>query len=130
MAAVNLAKLVAKNLKKYGKPIGVKPCTLIKVVPGTRTPGAIAGGTNPTETPYAATGWIESYTADDIDNDLIRADDRRISILGASIALGQTPAPDDKVTIVDIDGVSKTFRITTPVTSDAVGAVFICNGRK
>lgn len=106
VAAVNVTKLIAKNLKKFGKPVGIKPCVLIKVTPGTRTVGRNSGGTNPTEASHKARGMVERYSTFSIANTLASADDRKISILAATIAGGQAPTSGDKVTI---EGV--TYRI-------------------
>lgn len=126
----DVAKLLAKNLAKYGKPIGVKPCTLIKVTPGTRTGGSLSGGTNPTPASYAASGMIESYSQYQIANSLVTVGDRKISILGGSLPMGIVPAPDDQIAIVDLDGVAKTFTIVKDgVNSDPIGAVHICQSR-
>lgn len=127
---MNLAKILAKNLKKYGKPIGVKPCTLIKVTPGTRTGGSVSGGTNPTQVNYAATGFVEAYDSDDIDGSLIQADDRKISILGGSLPAGIVPTANDMVAIADPSGAPQTYVIVSPVLGDGVGAVYTAQGRK
>jgi hypothetical protein len=130
VAVVNVAKVIAKQLKKYGKPIGVKSCTLIKITNGTRTPGSISGGTNPTPVSYPATGFIESYDADDIDGTLILASDRKISILGGTLPAGIAPTDSDQVTIADATGLSATYAIMKGVQGDGVGAVYSMQGRK
>lgn len=126
----NLAKLLATNLSKYGKAIGVKPCTLIKETPGVRVPGAASAGTQPVLATYAAKGFTESYDDRELDVSLVVATDVKISLLGASIAGGQVPAPNDKVAIAGPDGVVVTYRITGIPERDPVGAIYVCNGRK
>lgn len=126
---INLPKLLAKNLTKFGGPIGVKSCTLVKVTPGIRTPGAITGGTNTTTASYAAKGWIESYDSNDMIGTTITEQDRKISVLGASIAGGAVPMPGDRITISDPNGVARTYDVQAPVKTDAVGAVYILQGR-
>ena len=74
--------------------------TLVKVANGTRTPGAISGGTNPTTTSHTARGRIDEYSAYELANSLAVAGDRKILLLGASIAGGVTPSPSDHI----IDG--------------------------
>lgn len=130
VAAVNVAKIIAKNLKKYGKPVGVKPCTLIKITVGTRTPGSVSAGTNPTQVSYPATGFIESYDADDIDGALILASDRKISILGGTLPAGIAPTDNDLVSITDATGLSATYAIMKGVQGDGVGAIYTMQGRK
>lgn len=109
-----IAKQIAKNLGKQ-----LLPCVLIKVTPGVRTPGSIAAGMNPTETPHTARGMIENYSSYSIANSLATAADRKISILGASIAGGVVPASTDKVTI---EGV--TYRVLEITDRDPDGAMF------
>lgn len=126
----NLAKLLASNFKKYGKDIGVKPCTLVKSTPGVRTPGSLSAGTNSIDVSYAATGFVQEYAAKDIDGSLIQADDRKISIFGASIASGVVPQANDSVVIADPSGVSQTYVIVSPVQGDGVGGLYTMQGRK
>lgn len=102
--------------------------TLVKVTEGTRTPGNIGGGRNPVETSYPCSGWIEAYSTDDINNTLIQVGDRKISILSRSL-IGATPGPDDKITIVDLDSVSRTFRIIGPVQGGPTSSIYVCQGR-
>lgn len=73
--------------------------TLIKVAAGTRTPGALTGGTNPTETSYAAEGFIDSKNRKDIGGTLVEDGDVIIVLIGNSIASDQIPEVNDKVTI-------------------------------
>lgn len=127
---MNLPKLLAQNLKRYGGPIGVKPATLVKVTPGTRTPGAVSSGTNPTTTSYPCTALISVLTAGTLPETEVQVDDRRIVVLGGSLASGVIPAPNDKVTIADVDGVAKTFRLVAPISGDGVGAAFAFQARR
>ena len=113
----------------YGGDIGVKPLTLVKVTPGTRTPGAISAGTNPTTTNYPGNGWIKQLTARDLPGTEITVNDRKLAILGGSLPAGVIPAPQDKVAMVDLDGTSKTFVLVGPIAADAVGAVFTFQAR-
>jgi hypothetical protein len=115
-----IAKQVAKALKGAKMTL---PATLIKVTPGTRTPGNISGGTNPTTASYAARGFVADYTAFELANTLIQASDRKISLLGATIASGAIPAADDMVTI---DGA--TYRIMR-VKRDPAAAVYELQAR-
>ncbi len=127
---MKLAKIIAKNLVKYGKAVGVKSCTLIKVTPGTRTPGHAAEGTNPSEASYAAKGWIEDYSATQITGTLVKQGDRKVSLLGATIAGGKVPAPGDKILIADASGAALMYRIVPDgVKGDGVGAVYMCQVR-
>lgn len=138
--AVDLKKELSKALSKFGKPIGVKSCTLTLFTSGTRTPGALSAGTNPTSVDYPCKGFIESYSAHTIDGTLVKSEDRKISILGGSLPTGIVPVPEAKITIVDVDGVSKTFRVIgrisdapgggAGVSADPVGAVYSSHCRK
>ena len=114
---------------KYGTPVGVKSLTLVKVTAGTRTPGAISAGTNPTTTSYAGSGWIKQLTARDLPGTEITVNDRKLAILGGTLPAGIIPSPQDKVTMVDIDDASKTFVLVGPIAADSVGAVFTFQAR-
>lgn len=97
-----IAKQLAKNLGKQ-----VLPATLIKVTNTARTSGNASGGLDPTETSYAARGWIEKYADGYQDNSTTRRKVRQVALLGASIAGGQVPTAGDRVTIE-----GATYRIT------------------
>lgn len=124
---INLPKLIGKALAKYGKPLGIKSCTLTLVTPGTRTPGAASGGTNPTSTSYAAKGWIESYTTGQIDGTLVTSEDRKISLLGSTIAGGAIPVTGAKITF---DGVTYRIMGSIGVDRDPAGVVYVCQCRR
>lgn len=105
-----------------------QPATLIKIVPGTRTPGSISAGTNPTSTSFSCRGWIEVWTDTDVAGTLIEQGDRKITLIASTLAA--TPTTNDQITIVDLDGVSKTFRIEGDVIgSGPNGAFYICQAR-
>lgn len=125
----DMAKPLAGGIaKSINKAIGAAnlylPATLIKVVNGNRTPGSLSAGANPTETPYTARGFIEHYSTFAIVNSLATGSDRKISLLGASIAGGQIPTSGDKITI---EGV--TYRVTNIDDRDPAAAMYVCKCR-
>lgn len=123
---MNVAKVIAQNFAKYGKDVGVKGCTLVKVINGTRTAGALSAGTNQTTTSHSATGMVSDYSDADIDGTQIVRGDRQVAIFGASIQGGAVPAPNDQVLIG-----GETLRIVDKgVGSDPIRAVFLCQCRK
>lgn len=127
--AIDLAKTIGKAFAKFGKPIGVRDMTLVKVTTGTRSPDAQAAGTNPTSTDYAAKGIVESWTTHLADT-LVKSDDRKISLFASEIASGAVPEPGDKITI---DGGA--YRIVAGkdghgVKWDPADCVYVCHARK
>lgn len=78
---------------------GLLPATLHSITPGTRTPGDPTAGTNPTTTDHAGRGIIDDYDEKEIDGDVIRVGDRKILLIGNSIAGLTVPKPNDEVTI-------------------------------
>lgn len=124
VVSVDVAKLIASNFAKLGGPVGVRPAVLIKVTPGTRTGGAVSGGTNPTTASFAATGLITDYSAFEQQNSLIKDGDRKVMLFGASIATGAIPDPNDRVTI---DGA--TYTIVGPIKRDPAKATYILQCR-
>lgn len=118
--AGGIAKAVYKGLKAAGM---TAPLTLVKEASGTRTPGNIAGGTNPIAVSYAAQGFVDDYAISEIDGTLVATGDRRGYVFGASIAGGVTPSPNDKLSSAGV-----TYRIIS-VGSDPANATFICQLR-
>ncbi len=108
-----LAKLIAKNFKKFGKTIGVKSCTLIKVTPTARVPGSVTTATVPTTVSHAAQGIAMTLTPFQIANSLITDVNVSVMLFGASIAGGAIPAPGDRITIDSV---------TYTICDDAFGA--------
>lgn len=124
--SANIAKLVLTGLKQASNSVdvGLQSATLIKLTPGTRTPGALSAGTNPTSTSYACSALIEVLSINDVPTTIIEANDRKIGILGASLAAGIIPGSNDRVTMKDLDGTTKTFRLIAAVSGDGVGAMY------
>ena len=113
---------IAGLLNTYMGPL-LLSATLIKVTPGTRG-GSVSAGTNPTTANYAARGFTEDYQESQINGTSIQTGDRKVTLLGASIASSAIPEPNDKITIE-----SYTYRITA-VQRDPAGATYACNVRR
>lgn len=69
------------------------------MTPGTRDSSDITGGTQPTETEYACSGFIDTLNRNRITSTLVQEGDVLINLVGDSIADGQVPEPGDKITI-------------------------------
>ncbi len=93
---LDIAALVNDGLQEAG---GVLDATLIKVSPGTRTPGDLTGGTNPTTTTHACKGFLESKGERRINGTLVSDGAVLASILGASLPVGVVPTVNDRLTI-------------------------------
>lgn len=95
----------------------LRPGTLTKVTPGTRTPGSLTGGTNPTTTTHAFEGFVEE-TQTRVEG-LATVTGKFLSILGASVAGGAVPEVDDTATM---DG--KTYTLVELVERDPAAALY------
>lgn len=98
--AGGIAKLVLKGMKQAKMTMAA---TLTKVTTGTRTPGSVTAGTNPTEASFSALGFLPNVRKSKIGETLVEQGDRIVALFGKSIAGGQVPDTEDKVTI---DGVT------------------------
>ena len=114
---LNIAEIVDTSLQSAG---GVLTGTLTKFTPGTRTPGDISGGTNPTPTDYAIRGFIENRTSTRIGDSLIGQTGEFVSILGNSLPENIEPEEDDNVTIE-----GRTFRIIEVTQRDPAAALYV-----
>lgn len=103
----------------------VTAATLTKVTPGTRTPGSLGAGTNPTTVAHACDGIVKTFDTGLIDGTIVRREDRRISLLIATLTAGVEPKPGDKITIQ-----GATYVILDGVERDAAKFMFTCHGRK
>lgn len=97
-----------------------KPATLIKITYQGRDPANLAAGRRPVETPYKAQGLVPRTTYTAVAGTLVQQGDRIVLLLGATIAGGQVPKKNDKITI---EGV--TSRIES-VDRDAASAAYVC----
>jgi hypothetical protein len=78
-----------------------------------------------TKTPYTNKGFVDSFDTEEIDGSLIKRTDRKISILGASLATGIIPEPGD-----EIIAEGSTFTIVSDgVSRDPAGALYECHVR-
>ena len=123
----DIANLVAATLVGAGMSMDA---TLVKVTPGTRTPGALSAGTDPSSASYAVQGIPVSTTPFRIAGTLIAGVDRVIKLFGASLPAGVTPAPGDRIAI---DGATSTIVGDSgglrAVAVDAAKAVYTCQCR-
>lgn len=118
---IDIAGIVDSSLTAAG---GLLPATLHSVTQGTRANGAIASGTNPTETAYPCKGIVSDYAVGQINGFLIQAGDRKVLLVGKSIAGGTVePKPSDRVTIE-----GRTYSVVG-VTRDPAAATYECHVR-
>lgn len=111
-----IAKLVRQGLKSAGM---YKPATLVVVTAGTRTVGALSGGTNPTTASVACEAIPTAITKRYIGGTLVQDTDRAVLILGDS--LGTTvPTTKDKLTI------EGTTQQIVGIERDAASATYLC----
>lgn len=117
---INLSGEINKHLGP-----AVLPATLIKVTPGTRTPGQLTGGTNPTTTSYACRGFIDSQALRSQPNAGLAIDGRKVAVLiGDSIANGTVaPEPLDKIVL---EGVTYIIPEGGKVDRDPAAATYTC----
>lgn len=95
----NISGVIAKAIGP-----GILPASLIKVVAGTRDPSNLSGPSlNSSTTSHAARGFIDDYSAFLIDGTRIKTGDRRVMLLGDTIADNKIPVQSDRVVI---EGVS------------------------
>lgn len=114
---VDIAKIANQALGK-----GLLPLTVTVYTPGTRTPGSLTAGTQPTSSTATGRGIIDDYDTRLIDGTRVQAGDRKVLILGDSIA-PVVPKPDDQVTIE-----GATYRIVR-VARDPAAATYTCQVR-
>lgn len=112
---IDIAQVVADSIADAGN---LRPGTLTKIVPGTRTPGDLTGGTNPTETSHTFQGFVETKTKRR-DGTLVSDPMSVVTILGATINPATVPAPTDTVLI---DGT--TWTLFELISRDPASAVY------
>jgi hypothetical protein len=122
-----IANLVGSSLIGAGMS---KSGVLIKITPGTRTPGAVSAGTNPTSKSYKVQAIPASVTTLRLSGSLIVGVDRVIKIFGSTLLPGVVPAAGDKITL---DGVTSVIAGDSggnrAVEVDAARAVYTCQCR-
>lgn len=111
---VDMAGLIAQEMGQQ-----LLPATLIKVFPGTRTAGNLAGGTNPVTRSYRARGFTSELEERFIDGDTVKRGDRAVTLLGASIPGRVVPEAGDRLTIE-----GKTWAVVAIVDRDAAAATY------
>lgn len=91
---VDIAGIIAKTLGLL-----VLDATLHKKTSGTRTPGSISGGTNPTSADFPGKGFVESYREDQIDGTSVKENHRKVVLIAGTFT--GSPEVFDTVTIED-----------------------------
>lgn len=96
---IDIAGIVADSIASAG---GVVAGTLTKITAGTRTPGSLTAGTNPTSTVHTFQGFIAKKTTR-ADVTLVSETMSVATILGASISPAVVPEVGDTILL---EGVS------------------------
>lgn len=119
---VDVAGVINENISP-GLPT---TATIRKRVPGVRTPGALTGGTNPTELSATAKCVVGRYSAHLIDGTRIKEDDRRVTLIAESMVFATTAFVPESDTLIDVEG--KTYNVLS-VGRDPAGATYSCHCR-
>lgn len=90
----DLAEAVTAALTDAGVPYSV---TVTRTVPGEPDPETPWIPGEPVITPYACQGWVDAYTAEDIDGTVILSTDVKVIVLLQTLAI--TPKVGDDVTV-------------------------------
>lgn len=98
--------------------------TLTRVTPGTRTPGALTGGENPTTTAHTFDGVYEEFTASQIDGELVRVGDRKVIMIAGTISPAAVPDVGDQITLEG--DVTRVVRVSR----DPAAASYTCHVRE
>jgi hypothetical protein len=113
---LNIAKIINDAIQSAG---GLRPGTLTKVTPGTRTPGSLTGGTNPTTTTHSCSCYVT------LDSEIRRAGqvgarkNPQVLILGASVSPTAVPEVNDRIAI---DGI--TYTLIAAIGKDPSGSTY------
>lgn len=115
---IDISGLVAKHIGS-----GVNDATLIKVTAGTRTPGNLSAGLQPTTANFTCKGFLDIVDQNRVGATLTEEGDVLIALIGDTISGGQVPAPGDRVTLL-----GTTYNIVNVLT-DPAQAVYTCISR-
>lgn len=103
---------------------GLLPCTVYELSAGARTSGSLTAGPARSDVPHTARGFIEEWAINQIDGDIVRRGDKRITVLGATIAGGYVPKDQDSILIE-----GNRYLIISIVERDPAAATYVLNGR-
>lgn len=112
---VDIAQEIANAFKGQ-----LRPGTLTKVIPGTRSTGSLTGGTNPTQTQHTFEGFIEIKTvrrSGQLGGETMSV----LSIIANSVSPAAKPDVND---LAVIDGLS--VEITEILNLDPAEALYEC----
>jgi len=112
---INIAEVIADAIDEAGN---LRPGTLTRITPGTRTGGSLTGGTNPPTTSHSLQGFVETRTRRR-EGTLVASPMSVVTIIGASVTPIATPEVNDTVLI---DGV--TWDLLELLSRDPASAVF------
>lgn len=101
--------------------------TFIKVTPGTRNAGARTSGTQPTAVNYSCLGSMTGYDDSDINGEVIKDGDRRVTILASSLVMPSgTLPPTSGDRVIGDDG--RTYEVIGASRTPA-GSLYILHAR-
>lgn len=110
---------IAKQIRAATKG-QLRSMTLTKRAAGTRTPGQLTGGTNPTTTAYTCEGIVEEYSDHERANLGIAAGRKKVLIIAGSLPAGVKPGNQDRITVN-----SDAFEVVD-VQADPAEATWVC----
>lgn len=103
---------------------GVLDAVLTKTTPGTRTSGALTGGTNPTTADYPCRGFIDSQRVRFRSGTTVQAGHKIVVLIGDTISNGAVaPAPGDRIMI---EGTTYVIPVDGTIDRDPAAATYEC----
>ncbi len=118
---IDIAQVVADSIADAGN---LRPGTLNKIEPGTRTGGNLTAGTNPTSTAHTFQGFVETKTPRR-EGTIVADPMSVVTILGATVSPAAVPEVNDTAVI---DGV--TWNLDKLLSRDPAEAVYEFQGSK
>lgn len=114
---LDIARIVDESIQQAG---GVLIGTLTKPTPGTRVPGNLTGGTNPSTQSYSFRGFTDNQTSRRQNGSLVRFQGETVSILGNSLPAGIEPEAGDTIVIE-----GNTYEALQVIERDPAAALFV-----
>lgn len=122
---IDIAGIIGDNISDDD----VMPATLKRRVEGESNEEDLTAPPSDTFPEFPCRGYTESISINDRTTSNVLEDDRKISIIGASLPTGVVPTQGDILVIQD-DGVDVVFQVLGLINRDPAGAIYSIHARQ